>query len=170
MHSANRASSHVCSYLIRAWIHVGAGEHDVATKWFNSAMQASGAEVDIAAHVGLCEAYLGQKQFHPALKCAKEAFRVAPKSPKALTLIGLVLAGSNTPEGRDKAKTAFSKALGIDPKCTEAAIHLSRLQWGDGAHAAVRILNDLMGLDGRMYYCWMPSMQNLSPRHLFLSL
>lgn len=42
---------------------------------------------------------------------SKEALQRAPRNPKALTMVGTVL--SHTPEGREKGRAAFTKALEV---------------------------------------------------------
>lgn len=53
-----------------------------------------------------------------------------PKNAKAITLVGRVL--SHLPEGRDKAKRAFQKALAIDPLTIDAALGLADLHIAQG--------------------------------------
>lgn len=48
-----------------------------------------------------------------------------PKNAKAITLVGRVL--SHLPEGKDKAKRAFQRALSIDPLTVDATLALADL-------------------------------------------
>ena len=58
---------------------------------------------------GLVDAYLAIHKYKEALSTAKEALSTMPRNPKAITLVGRVLAHST--EGRDKAKRAFQRIL-----------------------------------------------------------
>lgn len=60
----------------------------------------------------------------------QEALSDMPKNAKAITLVGRVL--SHLPEGRDKAKRAFQKALAIDPLTIDAALGLADLHIAQG--------------------------------------
>lgn len=53
-----------------------------------------------------------------------------PKNAKSITLVGRVLA--HLPEGRDKAKRAFRKALAIDPLTIDACCALADLHIAQG--------------------------------------
>ncbi|KAJ3087005.1 Anaphase promoting complex subunit 7 [Quaeritorhiza haematococci] len=65
------------------------------------------------SYQGLMECYLQMHQLKEALGAAKEALGLMPKNPRALAMVGLVLA--QMPEGQDKA-------LQYDPKCTRAVL------------------------------------------------
>ena len=84
--------------------------------------QANTLHKDLASYKGLVEAYLAQPKYKEALCMAKEALQRMPKSALALTLVGRVL--SHSPEGREKAKRAFTKALQIDPMSIDAVMAL----------------------------------------------
>ena len=55
----------------------------------------------------------------------QEALADMPKNAKAITLVGRVL--SHLPEGKDKAKRAFQRALSIDPLTVDATLALADL-------------------------------------------
>lgn len=55
-----------------------------------------------------------------------------PKNAKAITLVGRVLA--HLPEGRDKAKRAFQRALSIDPLTMDAILALADLYIASGEY------------------------------------
>jgi hypothetical protein len=74
----------------------------------------------------------GPSTHTPYLKTQQEALSDLPKNAKAITLVGRVLA--HLPEGRDKAKRAFQKALAIDPLTVDAAAALAELYMGQGEY------------------------------------
>lgn len=80
---------------------------------------------DIASYEGLVDAYLATGQFKEAIASAKEVFFVAPRDPRAITLVGLALykgaaananrQGAARQNAIDKAKRTLRKALAIEP-------------------------------------------------------
>lgn len=61
-----------------------------------------------------------------------------PKNAKSITLVGRVLA--HLPEGRDKAKRAFQKALALDPLTIDACCALADLHIAQGEFEACVVL------------------------------
>lgn len=78
-------------------------------------------------------AYLSTRKYKEALCTAKEAVATLPNNAYAVALVGRVLATS--PEGTDKARRAFQKALALDAACADAALALSDLHLARGDHA-----------------------------------
>jgi len=83
---------------------------------------------DISSYEGLVDAYIATGQSKEAIGAAKEVFFLAPRDPRAITLVGLALyrgASTNGNRGNggaaarqnaiDKAKRTLRKALAIDP-------------------------------------------------------
>jgi len=66
---------------------------------------------DIASYEGMVECFLQRGQYSDAIMTAREAIEVAPRDPRAVTLVGLALSRAPQKEGRDRAKRAFRKAL-----------------------------------------------------------
>ena len=101
---------------------------------------------------GLVAAYLGTRKYKEALCTAKEAVATLPNNAAAIALVGKVLATS--PEGTDKAKRAFAKALQLDGACSDAALALADLHEAHGDYpAAVGLLKtSLEALDCDAYH------------------
>ncbi|KAJ3414842.1 Anaphase-promoting complex subunit 7 [Chytridiales sp. JEL 0842] len=77
---------------------------------------------NVVTYRGLMECYLSLNRLKEALSMAKESVMLMPQSARALTLVGIVL--SHMPNGAERARMAFNKALAVDPKCGEAVIAL----------------------------------------------
>jgi len=84
---------------------------------------------------------------------AQEALSELPKNAKAICLVGRVL--SQLPEGREKAKRAYQKALAIDPLSIDAAVALSELLIGGGEYSAcVELLRTSLDQTGHHDFLW----------------
>jgi len=117
---------HAPSFQLRGDLLLASGKADQAVVAF---FQANALRKDLASFVGLVSANLTARKFKEALHAAKDAVATLPGSARAVALIGQVLATS--PEGKDKAKRAFAKALALDPSCAEAALQLVDLSDDD---------------------------------------
>ncbi|KAI9366141.1 hypothetical protein DFJ73DRAFT_163080 [Zopfochytrium polystomum] len=84
---------------------------------------------DIASFKGLMESYLAVQRLKEALATAQDAVKKVPSNPHALVLGGIVL--SHFSDCKDKAKSAFEKALLIDPECLEALFGLCSILHND---------------------------------------
>lgn len=110
-----------------------------------SVLLADTRSYDILTSAATCEAYMLSRNFPGALEIAKNALKCNPKNPKALILIGSILAQSSIPAGREKAEVAFTKALANDPLSAEAAVHLSKLKWAaNKPQEAVSIIESVL--------------------------
>ena len=98
----------------------GKAEHSIVAYF-----QANNVAKDLASYRGLVLAYLSTRKYKEALCTAKEAVATLPRNAKAIALVGRVLATS--PEGADKARRAFQKALQLDASCADAALALADL-------------------------------------------
>jgi tetratricopeptide (TPR) repeat protein len=83
---------------------------------------------DIACYEGLVDAYILIGKTKEAIASAKAAFFLAPRDPRAMTLVGLALlrgartngqrssaSAASTAAGIEKAKKSLHKALDVDP-------------------------------------------------------
>eukprot|EP00633_Aureoumbra_lagunensis_P003036 CAMPEP_0197298912 /NCGR_PEP_ID=MMETSP0890-20130614/44772_1 /TAXON_ID=44058 ORGANISM="Aureoumbra lagunensis, Strain CCMP1510" /NCGR_SAMPLE_ID=MMETSP0890 /ASSEMBLY_ACC=CAM_ASM_000533 /LENGTH=301 /DNA_ID=CAMNT_0042776951 /DNA_START=677 /DNA_END=1582 /DNA_ORIENTATION=- len=85
--------------------------------------QANNISKELRTYRGLVDAYLSARKYKEALHSAKEAVSLlAPNAALPIALVGKVLATS--PEGSEKAKRAFQKALQVDPACVDALLPL----------------------------------------------
>ncbi|EWM22628.1 anaphase-promoting complex subunit [Nannochloropsis gaditana] len=116
---------HVLGYQVRGTLLLALGKAEAAASSF---LQGSRLHKDMNGYKGLVDAYLVQHKFKEALGCAKEAFSAMPKSATAITLVGRVLA--QLPEGREKAKRAFQRALSMNPSTVDALLALADLHLG----------------------------------------
>lgn len=108
-------------------------------------------EPDISNYEGLVDAYINAGKFKEAIASAKEAISLAPRDPRAITLVGLALAhgsadGANQP-GFDKAKRTLRKALALHPTSLRPLFALVDLYLRDSDFdAAIKLLQQ--GLEG----------------------
>lgn len=70
---------------------------------------------DIATYEGLVDAYLAAGKDKEAVASAKEAYHIAPRDPRTLTLTGLALAQHSNSTNMVKAKRNLAKALQMVP-------------------------------------------------------
>ncbi len=123
-------------------------------------------EADIANYEGLVDAYIAAGKFKEAIASAKEAISLAPRDPRAITLVGLALAHGSTDrqggpngQGLDKAKRTLRKALSFNPSSLRPLFALIDLYIREGEiDSAIEVLqqglegsscvqNDMYGLD-----------------------
>jgi len=114
--------NHVLGYHIKGTLLLGMGRADHAMQAF---LQANKLQKDIHSFKGLVDAFLALHKYKEALATAKEALSIMQRNPKAITLVGRVLA--HLPDGSEKAKKAFLRALTIDPLSVDAALALADL-------------------------------------------
>ncbi|KAH8051971.1 hypothetical protein JL722_10416 [Aureococcus anophagefferens] len=123
-------SRHVLAFQLRGELLLGMGKAEHAIVAY---FQANNYAKDLASYKGLVAAYLSTRKYKEALCTAKEAVATLPNNAAAISLVGKVLATS--PEGTDKAKRAFAKALSIDKSCTDAALALVDLHVANQEYA-----------------------------------
>jgi len=70
---------------------------------------------DIGTYEGLVDAYLAAGKDKEAVAAAKEAYNMAPRDPRTLTLTGLALAQHSNQANMVKAKRSLTKALQMCP-------------------------------------------------------
>lgn len=123
-------------------------------------------EPDIANYEGLVDAYIAAGKFKEAIASAKEAISLAPRDPRAITLVGLALAhgssdrqGGPNGQGLDKAKRTLRKALSFNPSSLrplfalidlyirEGEIDLAIEALQQGLEGSSSVQNDMYGLD-----------------------
>lgn len=110
---------HILAYQLRGSLLMSLGRADHAVVAY---FQANALHRELASFKGLVEAYLAVPKKKEALCTAKQALQLMPRSASAITLVGQVLAA--TPEGVEKAKRAFHKALSLDPLSVDAVMAL----------------------------------------------
>ena len=111
-------------------------------------------EPDIANYEGLVDAYIAAGKFKEAIASAKEAISLAPRDPRAITLVGLALAHGSTDRqgaasglGLDQAKRTLRKALSFNPSALRPLFALVDLYLRDAdPDSAIGILKQ--GLEG----------------------
>lgn len=92
----------------------------------------------------LIEAYLKTKQFDKAKVLTEKLITAQPNNSYFQQQHGIALGFSGE---IDKARSAFQKAIELDPSNTEAIIHLARMEFIEqGAEPAVTLLNDKLTL------------------------
>lgn len=100
---------------------------------------------DIATYEGLVGAYLAAGKDKEAVAAAKEAYNMAPRDPRALTLTGLALAQHNTLASMEKAKRTLYKALQLSPALSRPLFCLVEIhQMEKQYHACIEILQNAL--------------------------
>jgi tetratricopeptide (TPR) repeat protein len=105
----------------------------------------------VAGYEGLVDAYLAARKDREAAAAAKEAWNLAPRDPRTLTLIGMGLSGTT------HAKRSLAKALQLSPALKRPLLCLYRLLLEEKAYAAaIGILQpaleaSLSGIDSQQY-------------------
>lgn len=120
---------HVLAYHVKGTLLLSMGRVDSAIAAF---LEASELQKDVHSFKGLVDAYLAAHKYKEALSMAKEAVQAIPKNAKTITLIGRVLA--HLPDGADKAKRAFQRALAIDRLHVDAVLALADLYMSSGEY------------------------------------
>ena len=94
--------NHTMAYIVKGLVYLSMNQAEDAIKAYRRANKLDPRV--LATYQGLVKSYLSarnpQPQFKQALVTAKEALILMPQNPKALTLVGTVLANSN--EGKIK--------------------------------------------------------------------
>ncbi|EKX43773.1 hypothetical protein GUITHDRAFT_110228 [Guillardia theta CCMP2712] len=103
----------------RGRIQLDAEKYDLALMSFREAL---GIAKSIHAYQGLVRGYIGARRVKEAITTARESLQQMPKNAQAFKLVGLALA--QLPEGVSKAKTAFERAIQLDPTCPESVLEL----------------------------------------------
>ncbi|KAJ3247183.1 Anaphase-promoting complex subunit 7 [Chytriomyces hyalinus] len=107
------------SYLLKGSLMLSLHRPQEAISCFVYAHQLAPS---LESYRGLLESYLACRRSTEALAVAKEAAERMPGNARALALIGC--AYSHMPDRHVQAKALFTKALKLDPKCTEALFAL----------------------------------------------
>ncbi|GBG23822.1 Anaphase-promoting complex subunit 7 [Hondaea fermentalgiana] len=121
---------HVASYQFKGLLHLRMSQPELGVSAFYKSYS---IRRDYFAYQGLVHAYMSIPKLSDALRTAKEALQLMPKNPRAIVLVGRVLAQTSG-DGPKKAKKAYLKALKLDPKCHEAAIALADLNIEEEKH------------------------------------
>lgn len=110
-------------------------------------------ELDISNYEGLVDALIAAGKFKEAIASAKEAISLAPRDPRAFTLVGLALAHGSADrqtadnQGFEQAKRSLRKALAVDPSSLRPLFALVDLYLRDhDTDAAIEALK--CGLEG----------------------
>ncbi|KAL6044789.1 hypothetical protein QOT17_023132 [Balamuthia mandrillaris] len=129
-------NSHLMALLLKGNLLLSCGAPEEAAAAYRGAYM---QRKDLSILQGLVRAYLTIPKYQEALMVAKEAYKLMPEDPKALTLYGLVL--SHIPQGREMARKALDKALQRDPHSVDAVLALVQLNALEQKHEdAVKLL------------------------------
>ena len=120
---------------------------------------------EMDSYEGLVDSYIAAGRNKEAIASAKEAISMAPRDPRALTLVGIALAqgdrqGSGKHQGMEMAKRTLNKALALHPGHLRALFALVDIHVQEKNYdACIELLQQ--GLDGSMFSPSDPSEQAL---------
>ncbi|KAL7580067.1 hypothetical protein ACA910_005052 [Epithemia clementina (nom. ined.)] len=120
---------------------------------------------EMDSYEGLVDSYIAAGRNKEAIASAKEAISLAPRDPRALTLVGIALAqgdrqGSGKHQGLEVAKRTLSKALALHPGHMRALFALVDIHSQEKNYdACIELLQQ--GLDGSTFSPSDPSEQAL---------
>ena len=137
---------------MKGWVLSRAQRFEEAFRALTAAFATNGqGYADIYVAMGMCEAYTGLKLPAQAVVAARSALRAAPKSPRALFVMGMALMGLNTVEAQTKAVTAFARAIELDPRAHDASMFLAKLYWATGKHAeAIQVVEAFLARESSL--------------------
>ena len=107
---------------------------------------------EMDSYEGLVDSYIAAGRNKEAIASAKEAISLAPRDPRALTLVGIALAqgdrqGSGKHQGMEMAKRTLNKALALQPGHIRALFALVDIHVQEKNYdACIELLQQ--GLDG----------------------
>ena len=112
---------HANAFFVKGMVLLAEKEASGAVAWFRHAKQLSPS---IRTYSGLVEGYIAAEQTKLALESAREIRKAMPGEAQPLVLLGMAYYATRKGSHREKAKTAFSRALDLDPQCRVACHRL----------------------------------------------